>query len=446
MTHPDIHTITLPELCSTSGLREQVGKTDKPYTLIIRSGQSAAFLPNAPTRLLGVAQETGAVMLYGDFYEVNGDGAKLHPTIDYQAGSLRDDFDFGPCVLYRTDRLSEAVQEMETEYQHAALYDLRLRVSRKGSLFHLSEYLYTTEETDTRLSGEKQFDYVDPRNRSVQIEMEQACTAHLKAIGGWLSPDRPETNVAHGDFEYECSVVIPVRNRVKTIGEAVQSALGQSLDKPFNVIVVDNHSTDGTTELLQEIARSDNRLAHMIPENRHLGIGGCWNEAVTHPACGRFAIQLDSDDLYIDESTLRQIVNRFYSEKCAMVIGSYEMVDIHLRPLPPGLIDHREWTPENGPNNALRINGLGAPRAFYTPILRENLLPNTSYGEDYAVGLALSRRYRIGRIYDPLYLCRRWEGNSDAALSIEKINANNAYKDKIRTVELCARQQKNRYE
>ena len=441
--NPKLVHIQLPPLCSTTQLRDAVLGAGKPYVLLTWAGRSVEFAPNALSRWIRIAEDTGASMVYTDFRETDGQGTKPHPTIGYQPGSLRDDFDFGPAVLYRTDRLQQAVTEMDGDYRFAALYDLRLRLSRKGRIFHLPECLYTAAETDTRKSGEKQFDYVDPRNREVQVEMELACTAHLKAIGAWLAPERPETSVSAGDFPVECSVVIPVRNRVKTIAEAVRSALGQQTEKPFNVIVVDNHSTDGTSEILREIAAADHRLIHIIPESSALGIGGCWNEAVLSPYCGRFAVQLDSDDLYIDTDVLQGIADTFHTEKCAMVIGSYRMVDFDLQPLPPGLIDHREWTQENGPNNALRINGLGAPRAFYTPVLREILLPNTSYGEDYATGLAISRRYRIGRIYDPLYLCRRWEGNSDAALGIEKVNANNFYKDSLRTVELFARQRMN---
>ena len=441
--HSDLDHIILPKLCSTEQLAEAITCTDKPYILLIQGGTTVEFHPNALLRWIRAAQDTGAAMVYTDFHETDGQTSRPHPTIDCQPGSLRDDFDFGPAVLYRTDLLKKVVSEMNTDYHFAALYDLRLRISREGRLFHLPEFLYAATETDTRRSGEKQFDYVNPRNREVQIEMERACTAHLKAIQAWLAPERTETVVSEGHFAVECSVIIPVRNRAKTIADAVRSALGQQTEKPFNVIVVDNHSTDGTTEILREIAASDHRLVHIVPKSTALGIGGCWNEAIQSSHCGRFAVQLDSDDLYLNKGVVQQIIDTFHSEKCAMVIGSYRMVDFALQPLPPGLIDHREWTPENGPNNALRINGLGAPRAFYTPVLRENLLPNTSYGEDYAVGLAISRRYKIGRIYDPLYLCRRWEGNSDAALSIEKINANNFYKDSIRTIELLARQQLN---
>jgi hypothetical protein len=441
-----LHRITLPRLCSTARLREAVTAVKSRYLIIFQEDVSIDLASETLARWVRVGEDTGAAMVYSDFYETDGGHHTPHPTTDYQPGSLRDDFDFGPAVLYRTDWVQQVVREMDTTYQHAALYDLRLRLSRRGRIFHLQEYLYVASKTDARRSGEKQFDYVDPRHRAVQIDLERACTAHLKAAGAWLAPPRPDTEVSAGDFPVECSVIIPVRNRARTIGEAVRSALGQQTEKPFNVIVVDNRSTDGTTDILRQIADTDARLVHLVPESTTLGIGGCWNEAVRSPRCGRFAVQLDSDDLYIDQSVLQCIIDMFYHEKCAMVIGSYRMVDFELRPIPPGLIDHREWTPENGPNNALRINGLGAPRAFYTPVLRENALPNTSYGEDYAAGLAISRRYRIGRIYESLYLCRRWEGNSDAALSLEKTNANNAYKDSLRTIELLARQRMNGHE
>ncbi|MDR0955221.1 MAG: glycosyltransferase [Rikenellaceae bacterium] len=444
--HPDITLVPFPALCGSEALRRLVDRIETPYLLLVQEGLAVDFAPGSLDRWVRVAEDTGAVVVYADFYVGGGSERTPHPTIGYQAGSLRDDFDFGPAVLYRAEVVKNAVAQCDTDWHFAARYDLRLRLSRLGTIFHLPEFLYTATESDSRLSGEKQFDYVDPRNREVQIEMEQACTAHLKAIGGWLPATRPDTEVAAGDFPVECSVIIPVRNRAKTIGDAVRSALAQETEKPFNVIVVDNHSTDGTTEILQQLVAEDKRLVHLIPESTALGIGGCWNEAVSSPRCGRFAVQLDSDDLYNSPDTLQRIADTFYREKCAMVIGSYQMTDFELRPLPPGLIDHREWSAENGANNALRINGLGAPRAFYTPLLRENRLPNTSYGEDYAVGLTLSRRYRIGRIYEPLYLCRRWEGNSDAALSIEKVNANNVYKDSLRTIELLARQQLNKNE
>ena len=411
----------------------------KPFALQL--GESAL------ERMMLVAGDTEAAMVYSDRYTMEQGVRKAHPVIDYQEGALRDDFDFGSVWLVRTSLLHQyAASDQDHDYQYAALYDLRLFLSREGRLLHLNEYLYTEEERDLRASGEKQFDYVNPRNREVQIEMEQACTAHLKAVNALVDTSLyNEVDFAEQEFEVEASVVIPVFNREKTIKDAVESALSQKATFKYNVIVVDNHSTDGTSEILTSLLSChDNKLHVIVPQRTDFGIGGCWNEAINSPFCGRFAVQLDSDDLYSSPKTLQTVVNAFYEQKAAMVIGSYRMCDFELNTLPPGLIDHAEWTDENGPNNALRINGLGAPRAFFTPLLRQVQFPNTSYGEDYALGLMFSRRYRIGRIFTELYLCRRWGGNSDAALSVEKVNANNLYKDRLRTMELHARQQMNR--
>jgi glycosyltransferase involved in cell wall biosynthesis len=330
---------------------------------------------------------------------------------------------------------------MDTDFQFAGLYDLRLKVSQENSLVHIPEMLYTEVEPDMRKSGEKQFDYVDPRNRAVQIEMEAACTIHLKDVKAFLKPLFRKITFEEGTFEYEASVIIPVKNRVKTLGDAISSVLTQKTSFKFNLIVIDNHSNDGTSEVIDSFASKDNRVVHLIPERKDLGIGGCWNEGVFHDSCGRFAIQLDSDDIYIDDTVISRVVEAFYKQQCAMVVGSYKMVNFKLEEIPPGLIDHKEWTPENGRNNALRINGLGAPRAFYTPVLRSIRVPNVSYGEDYAVGLAISRHYQIGRIMEPLYLCRRWDENSDASLDVNRMNSHNFYKDKIRTIEFLARKQ-----
>jgi glycosyltransferase involved in cell wall biosynthesis len=327
---------------------------------------------------------------------------------------------------------------MDEDYIFAGLYDLRLKISQGNTLVHIQEMLYTEVETDIRKSGEKQFDYVDPRNRAVQIEMEKACTHHLKCINAWLKPVFREIKFEDQNFEFDASVVIPVKNRVRTVSDAIRSVLSQKTKYKFNLIIVDNYSTDGTTDLIRSFA-ADSRIVHIIPERKDLGIGGCWNEAVFSEKCGRFAIQLDSDDLYIDDNVITKIVDGFYAQQCAMLVGSYKMVNFDLHDIPPGLIDHKEWTPDNGRNNALRINGLGAPRAFYTPVLRTIRVPNVSYGEDYAVGLAISRHYQIGRIYEPLYLCRRWDENSDASLDVNRMNTYNLYKDKIRTIELIAR-------
>lgn len=360
------------------------------------------------------------------------------PTIDYFAGSLRNDFDLGSVLLFRTTALKSYLAESPDKYKYAGLYQLRLAMSRNGRIHHHCDYLYTECENDTRKSGEKQFDYVNPAQREVQIEMEKVCTHHLKAIGAWLPPCKYNTiDLTAGEFPVEASVVIPVLNRRLTIADAIGSVLRQKTTFSFNIIVVDNHSTDGTGEIIDSFG--DSRVLHLVPERNDLGIGGCWNLAVNSAHCGRFAVQLDSDDLYSDENTLQRVVDEFYSQQCAMLVGTYRICDFELNTLPPGVIDHREWSEENGRNNALRINGLGAPRAFFTPVIREIGFPNVSYGEDYAVGLAISRNYRIGRVYDVLYLCRRWGGNSDAALSHEKVNAHNLYKDSLRTAEVEAR-------
>ncbi len=424
---------------STDALKRLSSKLSTPYLLINTSIHSVKLGQNTLKRFLQIATDTQSSIVYSHFYDDKSTVIQSHPVIDYQEGSLRDDFDFGALLFIRSDFFKEVVADMDESFDHAGLYDLRLRLSRKDRVIAIPEFLYTVVEEDLRQSGEKMFDYVDPRNRTRQIEMEKACTNHLKAINGWLKPNFKSISFKSIDFPVEASVIIPVKNRIRTLKDAIDSVLKQKVSFPFNLIIVDNHSTDGTTELLQSYAKNDNRVIHIIPNRSDLGIGGCWNEAINHPLCGKFSIQLDSDDLYIDETVVEQIVSAFYEQKCAMVVGSYQMVDGNLNPIPPGLIDHKEWTPENGRNNALRINGLGAPRAFYTPVLRSIQVPNVSYGEDYAIGLAISRHYQIGRIYKALYLCRRWEDNSDAALDIEKMNKHNHYKDKIRTLELYAR-------
>ena len=443
--------IVVDRLESSNTVSSIAENTDADYVIICTKATPIRWGLYALERFLRTADDTGAVMVYSDHYSVQEGKLEKLPVIDYQAGSLRDDFDFGSLWLVKAQNLLDyAAQQDRQEYQFAGLYDLRLYLSRVGEIFHINEFLYTEDELDTRKSGEKQFDYVNPRNREVQIEMEKACTHHLEKVGAlvdtnyYRQPDFDEQ-----EFEYEASVIIPVFNREKTIADAVKSALSQKTSFKFNVIVVNNHSTDRTGEILSEIAhemeeRNDKqagRLVQIVPDRNDLGIGGCWNMAINSDHCGKFAVQLDSDDLYSSPKTLQKIVDAFHKQKAAMMIGSYRMCDFDLNTLPPGLIDHKEWTEDNGCNNALRINGLGAPRAFFTPLVRQIQFPNTSYGEDYALGLVFSRRYRIGRIYDELYLCRRWGGNSDAALSIDKVNANNLYKDRLRTMELKARQQ-----
>lgn len=407
---------------------------------VLYAAKEGVALPSCDTlqRMLTAMQQDGSVMLYSDCRKVVNGVCEDAPVIDYQCGSLRNDFDFGSLLLFRTSALKMYLEQNPVEYKYAGFYQLRLALSRMGGFTHFKEYAYEECEDDNRKSGEKQFDYVNPAQRDVQIEMEQVCTAHLKEIGGYLRPYKYEDiNVADGNFLVEASVVIPVLNRKTTIADAINSVLKQKSDFDFNILVVDNHSTDGTGEIIDSF--NDKRVVHLVPERRDLGIGGCWNYAVNSSLCGRFAVQLDSDDIYSGEDTLQRIVDEFYKEQCAMLVGTYRICDFNLETLPPGVIDHREWTEENGRNNALRINGLGAPRAFYTPVIREVGFPNVSYGEDYAVGLQISRRYRIGRIYDVLYLCRRWGGNSDAALSREKVNKNNFYKDSLRSDELKAR-------
>ena len=433
--------VVIDRMESSNTVMSIAENTDADYLLLCTRMTSVRWGLYALERFLRTADDTGAVMVYSDHYSLEEGALTKHPAIDYQAGSLRDDFDFGSLWLIKSQALLDYVAQTDrVDYQYAGLYDLRLYLSRKGEIFHLNEYLYTEAELDTRKSGEKQFDYVNPRNREVQIEMERACTAHLEKVGAivdtnfYRQPDFDEQ-----DFACEASVVIPVFNREKTIADAVKSALSQKTNFPYNVIVVNNHSTDSTGKILDSI--DDGRLIQIVPGRTDLGIGGCWNVAVNSDHCGKFAVQLDSDDLYSSPKTLQKIVDAFHEQKAAMIIGSYRMCDFDLNTLPPGLIDHKEWTEDNGCNNALRINGLGAPRAFFTPLVRQIQFPNTSYGEDYALGLAFSRRYRIGRIYDELYLCRRWGGNSDAALSVERVNANNLYKDRLRTMELKARQQ-----
>lgn len=429
---------------ATETLRNIAEAVSAGYILLYTKAEPLDMGLFAIDRMVAIAEDTGADMLYADHYRVlesaDGVGRKYkHPLIDCQKGALRDDFDFGSVLFFSVRSFRRAVRSMTEDYRWGALYDLRLRMKK---IVHVNEFLYTEVETDGRKSGEKQFDYVDPKNREVQLEMERICTEHLKRIGAWLPPVFRNPDPAEFDgqeYPVTASVIIPVFNRIRTVRDAVVSALSQECDFPYNVIVVDNHSSDGTTQLLEDLAEKDTRLVHIVPAKHDLCIGGCWNLAVHHESCGEYAVQLDSDDVYSGSDTLQKIVNAFREQKCAMVVGTYQMTDFDMNPIPPGVIDHKEWTEENGRNNALRINGFGAPRAFWTPLLRTLNLPNTSYGEDYALGLRISREYRIGRIYDVLYCCRRWEGNSDAALDIERLNANNLYKDRIRTWELEAR-------
>ena len=427
---------------ASATLKDIANKATGPYTLLYLKSQFIKLGYLALDRMITLGDITEAGMIYADHYNLAADGTRSDaPVIDYQMGSLRDDFNFGSVILFRTDSLKAAANMMKADYQAAGFYDLRLKIAEKFRIEHINEYLYSEVELDTRKTGEKLFDYVDPKNRASQIEMEQAATEYLKEVGGYLKPGFKDIDITEGEFPVEMTVMIPVRNRIRTIRDAINSALEQKTTFKYNVFVVENgpecHSTDGTTEAVQEY--DDPRLVHVITERRDLGVGGSWNLAAHDPRCGRFIVQLDSDDVYLDENTLQKFYDAFQEQKVATIIGTYVLTDINKNVLPPGKIDHAEWTPDNGRNNALRINGLGAPRAFFTPVLRDIPMPNVNYGEDYALGLAISRHYLIGRIYDPLYCCRRWDDNSDGDLSIEKENKNNTYKDRIRTWELQAR-------
>ncbi len=438
---PEVGWIESDSFTSTSVLKSIAEKSNGDFTLFYTKSLPLKIGQAGLERMARMATDANAGMLYTDYFELKSGQLQSHPVIEYQDGSLRDDFNFGSLLLYKTEALKSAVATMNEAYQFAGLYDLRLKISQHHKIVRMPEFLYTEVETDTRNSGQKMFDYVDPKNRQLQVEMEHACIAHLKEVGAYLEPNFKKIAFEQSNFPVEASVIIPVLNREKTIGDAIESVLSQKTNFDFNLIIVDNFSTDGTSTIIKSFAGKDSRVIHLIPDRNDLGIGGCWNAGVAHEQCGKFAIQLDSDDLYIDDNVIATVVEAFYEQNCAMVVGSYQMVNFKLEEIPPGLIDHKEWTPENGRNNALRINGLGAPRAFYTPVLRDVKIPNTSYGEDYALGLNISRQYQIGRIYDPLYLCRRWDENSDASLDIQKLNAHNFYKDKIRTLEFWARQQ-----
>jgi len=483
---PQIHFIDNKQIVSSQTLKEIAEQTSSQYLALVTKSPKVEISDEALQRFVQVAKDTKAGMLYADYYKVSEEKRELIPTIEYQEGSLRDDFDFGNFLFFDASLFKQIVKNQQNNYKFAALYALRLKISK---IFHINEPLYDVLEAPPEggeqsppfggwgAEGRAQFAYVDVKNIAVQQEMEKVVTEHLKNIGALLTPESvchcgldPQSSEV---FEVEVSIIIPVKNREKTILDAIKSAISQKTNFKFNVIVVDNHSTDKTTEILTrhcgldpqspdsnviagltrnrlktsdsafpsafQVAGMTNNIIHIIPQRRDLNIGGCWNEAVNHPKCGKFAVQLDSDDVYINENVLQKIVDEFYAQRCAMLIGSYTLVNFDYEKIPPGDITHAEWTEQNGMNNALRINGLGAPRCFYTPIIRKIGFPNVSYGEDYAVGLRICRDYKIGRIYDSLYLCRRWDCNSDANIDIKKLNEFNFYKDKIRTIELLAR-------
>lgn len=436
--------ISIDTIYSSATVKAIAAATKSELTLLYTKPDTLVLGYQALERIALVAADTAAGMLYCDHYHIKGGVAAKAPVIDYQAGSLRDDFDFGSVLVFDTAALKESAASITSCYTAAGLYDLRLKLSQKYEIEHINEYLYTDVEHDTRSSGQKIYDYCDPRNNASQKEMEDACTKHLKAIGAYLAPsDFQDIDFDSKQFNVEATVIIPVLNRERVIRDAIKSVLAQETDFEYNLIVVDNHSTDGTSEAIDEFA-GDPRLIHIIPERNDLGIGGCWNLAANDPRCGKFVIGLDSDDIYATPATLRTMIAQFYKENAAMVCGTYKMVNFKLEEIPPGIIDHHEWTPDNGRNNALHVNGFGGPRAFYTPVFRALQLPNTCYGEDYAMGLMVSRNYRIGRVYDVMTLARRWDDNTDADLDINKENANNIYKDRIRTWEVKARIQKNK--
>ena len=435
-------------ICPTKAIREIAKKASAPYTMIsLKPDIQWVYL--GQERMMQVMEMTGATMVYADHFAKIGETVTQAPVIDYQIGALRDDFDFGAVLLWDTAILKALVAAMDTEYEFAGLYDLRLRATEPNGqpggepLAHIPEYLYYEVETDTRKSGEKLFDYVDPRNRAVQVEMEQCVTAHLKRIGAYLTPGAYKELPKAEEYPVTASVIIPCKNRARTIADAIHSALAQKVRAPysFNVIVVDDNSTDGTSQIIEDLRLKNEDLIFIAQDKTWHAIGGNWNVAIHDPRCGKYAIQLDSDDTYFDENTIQKFIDCFEAGHFGMVIGTYQLTNMAGETLPPGVIDHREWTDDNGRNNALRINGLGAPRGFYVPLLRTINYPTTKYGEDYAVGLRISRDYPIGRIYDVVYNCRRWEDNSDANCDIIAMNRNNWYKDRLRTFELLARLQ-----
>lgn len=442
--HPEKDTLYIDSLFSTKTAKLICENAKTDYILLITKEVFLKFYPDALERMFSVINDTNAGIVYADYHETKAGETKNHPLIDYQFGSIRDDFNFGPVVIIKKEALQKSLESESDSLFYGGLYNIRLRISEDYNITRVPEYLYESVENETIDPAVKHFEYVDPKNRDAQIEMEIAATNHLKRIGAYLAPEFEDLDYEIEYFENEISVIIPVKNRATTICDAVESVLKQKADFKYNVIIVDNKSTDGTTELIKKYSAQDKRIAHIIPDVDYLGIGGCWNMGIEHEQCGRYCIQLDSDDVYYDENVLQKVVSLFHKGRYGMIIGSYKVTDFKLNDQPPGLITHKEWTPDNGRNNALRINGLGAPRAFYTPLIRKIKFPNVSYGEDYAAGLAISRKYQIGRIYDPIYICRRWEGNSDAVLSVEKQNSFNWYKDRLRTNEILARQQLNK--
>ena len=442
--YPQTVILNVDSPVTTETLLRFQNRIDTEFILYFIKHNKFDFSQETFDKFFQTAERTGAGMIYSDYFERKGGRLSPHPLIDYQSGSIRDDFDFGSFVMIRTSAFKHSLLQVKKKFEYAGFYDLRLRISRTFPIHRISEFLYTINEAEELKPEERVFEYVNPKNRQAQLEFEKVATEHLKEIGASCGTEFKTVDINSSNFNAEASIIIPVKNREKTIAQALESALNQKTDFNYNIIIVDNYSSDGTTKIINDFAKVDSRIVHLIPERKDLLIGGCWEVAIQNSKCGRFSVQLDSDDIYQEENTLQKIIDKFRSERCAMVIGTYKLTDFNLNEIPPGIVDHKEWTDDNGPNNALRINGLGAPRAFFTPLLRQIEIPNVGYGEDYFLGITISREYRIGRIYEPIYICRRWADNTDAKVDIFKSNANNYYKDSIRTLEITIRQNKNR--
>ncbi len=411
-----------------------------PFIMIVPSTDTVSITTEETNRLLSVALEGGQALYYADYYTERRNTKNSCPVISYEPGSIRDDFNFGPVMLFSNGHIKACFNLFGplTDTRWAGLYELRLKASLTADVIRVPEPLSLVVPRKSEAGSH--FDYVDPAQKQYQQEMEAVATEHLKRCNAWCGHDLLPAPDDDSPYPLEASVVIPVKNRETTIDEAIRSALNQETDFDFNVLVVQNHSTDNTRQVIEAAAQRDPRVVQIIPERRDLGIGGCWNEAIRSPLCGRFVCQLDSDDLYADTRALATVISALRDGNCGMLVGSYRLVNFQLEEIPPGIVDHREWTELNGRNNLLRVNGIGAPRAFTTGLLRRYPFPNVSYGEDYAVSLRISRDYRVGRIYEPVYLCRRWDDNTDADLPLEKINEYASYKDGLRTREILERQ------
>lgn len=429
-----------PKLFSSAGMLEWLNAGSTTYVGLSPAVSGFQIVADSVDFMVDCLEGQDAKMVYADYVmQTRGGVKRLRMLADAERHVARDTFDFGPLVVCRRVDAIRAIGGGPS-CQTSSFYALTLGLERLGELYHTGVPVGFVMETDTRDSGVRQFDYVNPLNIEVQKEREEIFTAHLRAIGALAVPMEQRVEVkSHTQFKRRASVIIPVKNRVNTVGDAIRSALGQRTSFDFNVIVVDNHSGDGTTELIAGMAAESDQIVHIVPVREDLGIGGCWNEAVSSGECGRYAVQLDSDDLYSSDSSLQKMVDKMGERAYALVVGSYKLVDFNLADIPPGVIDHREWTDHNGSNNILRVNGMGAPRAFDTEWLRRHPMPNVSYGEDYAAILRATRQNLVGRVFDVVYLCRRWGGNSDAGLTDKAQAAHDAYKDKLRSDEIDAR-------